>query len=288
MLVSIKENQTLPKHLKQGIGRVLITGVKNKDKIMEKKEFKVGDIIHPLGTDITLEVVEQENCKGCYYKGKNCHPVPYGCYPSCRKDHKSVIFKQIDKDLMSEETAQKLNIGFNNIKNDMENDMKGKQVKRLNIIPPEGYEMNVDKHGIVTFKKEEEEPKIRTWNDLEERKHKVKGYFIDDCDSEISFDEDAFSVDGDDKCNFIDEKHAKSALAMAMISQLMPYYGGAITDEEWNDDKIYKYVIMKINNAITKNDWINTYFFLAFHTAEQRDSFLKYNGQLVKDYLMIE
>lgn len=28
--------------------------------------------------------------------------------------------------------------------------------------------------------------------------------------------------------------------------------------------------------------------FLAFHTIEQRDEFLKYNEQLVKDYLMIE
>lgn len=255
---------------------------------MEKKEFKVGDIIHPLDTDITLEVVEQENCKGCYYRDKNCHCAPYTCSLICRKDHKSVIFKQIDKDLMSEETAQKLNIGFNNIKNDMENDMKGKQVKRLNIIPPEGYEMNVDKHGIVTFKKEEEEPKIRTWNDLEERKYKVKGYFIDDCDSEISFDEDGFTANGDDKCNFIDAKYAKSALAMAQISQLMPYYGGAITDEEWNDDEIYKYVISRIGNEIEKNIYGHTCFFLAFHTEEQRDSFLKYNEQLVKDYLMIE
>lgn len=30
------------------------------------------------------------------------------------------------------------------------------------------------------------------------------------------------------------------------------------------------------------------YHFLAFHTREQRDNFLKYNEQLVKDYLMID
>jgi len=30
------------------------------------------------------------------------------------------------------------------------------------------------------------------------------------------------------------------------------------------------------------------YVFLAFHTGQQRDDFLKYNEQLVKDYLMIE
>ena len=140
---------------------------------MEKKEFKVGDIIHPLGKDITLKVVEQMGCKGCdgcYYENDHryivCANRPCACSAVFRKDRVNIIFKQIDKGLMSEETAQKLKSSFNKIKNDMEIDLKGKQVKRLNIIPPEGYEMNVDKHGIVTFKKEEEEPKIRTWDDL--------------------------------------------------------------------------------------------------------------------------
>ena len=261
---------------------------------MEKKEFKVGDIIHPLGKDVTLKVVEQMGCKGCYYKYNrgNCYERYSMCSSVYRKDGKSVIFKQIDKDLMSEETAQKLNIGFNNINNDMENDMKGKQVKRLNIIPPEGYEMNVGKHGIVTFiKNKEKEPVIRTWGDLVKLNKNIPdgSCIISSPDSKIYDVVSGAHFDIDkDRNFFIDEKHAKSALAMAMISQLMPYYGGAITDKEWNDIHLTKYVISRINNAITKNALINTYFFLAFHTAEQRDSFLKYNEQLVKDYLMIE
>ena len=36
----------------------------------------------------------------------------------------------------------------------------------------------------------------------------------------------------DDKNVFVSEKYAKAALALAQISQLMPYYGGEIT-EEW-------------------------------------------------------
>ena len=161
-----KEDSDLAKAFEAGYWECTDNWCKQKDKIMGKKEFKVGDIIRPLGKDVTLKVVEQSDCKGCYYDNKNCYYAPYICSPLRRSDHKSVIFKQIDKDLMSEETAQKLNTGFNKIKKDMEIDMKGKQVKRLNIIPPEGYEMNVDKHGIVTFKKEEEEPQIRTWEDL--------------------------------------------------------------------------------------------------------------------------
>ena len=132
---------------------------------MEKKEFKVGDIIHPLGKDVTLKVVEGRNCDGCYYENDHkfniCCNRPCACSAVFRKDGVNIIFKQIDKGLMSEETAQKLKSSFNKIKNDMETDLKGKQVKRLNIIPPEGYEMNVGKHGIVTFiKNKEKEPGI--------------------------------------------------------------------------------------------------------------------------------
>ena len=84
---------------------------------------------------------------------------------------------------------------------------------------------------------------------------------------------------------FIDEKHAKSALAMAQISQLMPYYGGAITDEEWKYST-RKYVISRYKNTIIDDYAVNLYYFLAFHTEEQRDSFYRNNEQLVKDYLM--
>ena len=76
-------------------------------------------------------------------------------------------------------------------------------------------------------------------------------------------------------------------LAMAMISQLMPYYSGAITDEEWEDDSKIKYTIGRFKYKLMGLSF-NAYYFLAFHTKEQRDDFLKYNERLVKDYLMID
>lgn len=91
----------------------------------------------------------------------------------------------------------------------------------------------------------------------------------------------------DNKNVFLTEKHAKSALAMAQISQLMPYYGGEITDEEWENSSP-KYIIDRYGNMINITFHTNAYYFLAFHTEEQRDEFLKNNEQLVKDYLMIE
>lgn len=75
---------------------------------------------------------------------------------------------------------------------------------------------------------------------------------------------------------------------MAQISQLMPYYGGVITDDEWNDNSINKYVIIREVNHVRTIFYHSNYELLAFHTQEQRDEFLKNNEQLVKDYLMIE
>ena len=83
-------------------------------------------------------------------------------------------------------------------------------------------------------------------------------------------------------------KVAKSMLAMAIISQLMPFYGKEITDKEWEDRKLPKFVIGKNQNLIYSNINYTDYCFLSFHTSDQRDDFLKYNEQLVKDYLMID
>lgn len=86
------------------------------------------------------------------------------------------------------------------------------------------------------------------------------------------------------------EKEAKSAIAMARISQLIPYYGGAITNEEWYDENMPKYCIERRFDSIRKITIYGTYTFLAFRTKEQRDRFMSYteNVQLVKDYLMID
>lgn len=114
----------------------------------------------------------------------------------------------------------------------------------------------------------------------------VNGVLIDDCSrllpvSDISYTKYNRNI-------FIDAKHAKSALAMAQISQLMPYYGGTITDKEWGDHRILKRIILRSDDCIKISDASIKYNFLAFHTREQRDNFLDNNEQLVKDYLMIE
>ena len=160
------------------------------------------------------------------------------------------------------------------------NDMETKEVK---IVVPPGYEVDKENSTFecIKFKKVKE---TKTWKDLTS----VMGYYIN-TDSqikpvgEVPADESAYIV-------FLTKKHAKSALAMAQISQLMPFYGGEITDEEWENTDMVKYILGRYCNETTTctRAAYGMYSFLAFHTAEQRNEFLKYNERLVKDYFMID
>ena len=153
-------------------------------------------------------------------------------------------------------------------------------MKTIQITIPDGCEIK------IVRKEEKKEPVIRTYQDLIDNRINLNGYFITgsckiepyDVLAQKDFSEDVAAS----------EKVAKSMLAMAMISQLMPYYGGAITDEEWRNNLMIKYAIERVRNKIVIGSYYNNFCFLAFHTIEQRDNFLKYNEQLVKDYLMID
>lgn len=108
---------------------------------------------------------------------------------------------------------------------------------------------------------------------------------------EVTTYDTIINIFGYEICNkFKSAKEAKSAIAMAKISQLMPYYGGTITNEEWYNEDMPKYCIERRFDIIRKITLYGTYTFLAFRTKEQRERFMSYpdNMQLVKDYLMID
>lgn len=137
-----------------------------------------------------------------------------------------------------------------------------------------------------TKKLEDFKPVIRTYQDLIDNDLKIKGYCVIGPSDIISVNGGVFSESNRNVAS--SKKVAKSMLAMAMISQLMPYYGGEITDEEWNNSTNNKYIIERRFGEIYRDAYCSVNCFLAFHTAKQRDEFLKYNEQLVKDYLMID
>lgn len=154
--------------------------------------------------------------------------------------------------------------------------------KEIKITPPEGYE--IDKEN-STFDCIKFKPVAKRWRDNKDAK--IKGFYVD------TFSYIYGNQGRNDTYNyntFATEKQAKSALAMAQISQIMANderFGGVITDEEWEDATINKFVINRIKNTISKSVFASSYEFLAFHTSEQCDLFLKENEDLIRDYLMI-
>lgn len=152
-------------------------------------------------------------------------------------------------------------------------------MQKVTINVPDDCEVQIVK------KEEKKEPVIRTYQDLIDCHIRIGGKWI----SKNSTIEDCCSMTADmfNKNIAASEKVAKSMLAMAMISQLMPYYGGEITDEEWGNASITKYSLLVTSDGIIKFVTFTGHHYLSFHTEKQRDEFLKYNEQLVKDYLMI-
>ena len=124
------------------------------------------------------------------------------------------------------------------------------------------------------------------WSDKEDKE--AKGYFIG-FESNIIFHTSTPYYHRQHKY-FASRKQAKSALAMAMISQIMAndveHFGGAITDKEWKEWE-QKYIIYRVEDNIEVGATSTYYNFLAFHTEAQRDLFLEKYRDLVKEFLMI-
>lgn len=92
----------------------------------------------------------------------------------------------------------------------------------------------------------------------------------------------------------------KSALALIKIHQLIDAgYGGNVTEEDWRNEKIYKWFLFPDLDKIKENkedifDITDLNFYcakrsFAFYTREQAKEFISYpeNVKLLKDYFMI-
>lgn len=159
--------------------------------------------------------------------------------------------------------------------------------KEINIVAPEGYEIDKENSTFECIKFKPVQKK--RWRD--DTDAQIKGYYIayTYINGNISNELHGKNIQ-ENYGVFATQKQAKSALAMARISQIMANderFGGVVTDEEWENSKIFKHIIERTNNEFSKSTYINSYYFLAFHTAEQLDLFLKENEDLVKDYLML-
>lgn len=108
------------------------------------------------------------------------------------------------------------------------------ETKELKIQVPEGYEIDKENSTFecVKFKKK---VKVNTWRDLPY----LKGGIITTTGTYYELVPSCYgtTVTEGNNLTFLNEKYAKAAIALAKISQLMPHYGGEVTDEEWKNDE---------------------------------------------------
>lgn len=142
----------------------------------------------------------------------------------------------------------------------------------------EGYKWDAESLTVSKIQKR--------WRDNEYKT--ISGYYTH-TDSCIIYSED-HSNTKENYNLFATEKQVKSALAMARISQIMANderFGGVVTDEEWGDNH-WTYVIIRTKNGLKITLKYYIYEYLAFHTKEQAELFLKENEDLVKNYYMMD
>lgn len=151
---------------------------------------------------------------------------------------------------------------------------------------PEGYE-GIDEEksnleeGVIVFKKKEETP----WRS---RENEISGYYTAGGSIYIANGKNTDEAMAD---LFATIKQARSSQAMAQLSHIIKNddrFGGPITDEEWDDHAVNKYCIIRDQNNICVDTFWCYYHFLAFHTMEQRDLFLKENEDLIRQYYMLD
>ena len=154
--------------------------------------------------------------------------------------------------------------------------MNEKSVK-INI--PEGYEIDKKKSTFenIVFK----ERKVRKWDDLKE----LRGYCINDSsDIEKVF---TYTVSDSNKNIFLTEKQAKSALALAQITQILPWYGGYT---EYNDNSDNYFIMYDLKDREFLVGIETSYIAQMFYFDSQKgaEHFIENNEELLRQFFIID
>lgn len=149
-------------------------------------------------------------------------------------------------------------------------------MKELKIEIPEGYEIDKENSSFekIVFKKKVE---VNCWEDLK----RIQGAFI--TEGSLLNPVALAPVLPHNRNIFLNKKYAKSALALAQISQLLPYYD---TNVDWTTNTT-KSCICRVRNRLEITYWETQHHILAFNTRSEAERFLKHNEQLVKDFYML-
>ena len=149
------------------------------------------------------------------------------------------------------------------------------EIRQVKVEVPEGYEIDEEKSSFenIVLKKKDG---IKRWEDL----NKINGYWIKN-GSGIEKKTNDIIRDGERNV-FATEKQAKSALAFAQITQLLPFYGGTTDLSNKGYGVFYD-----------KNDkqfhWVYpNHGLFNFQYNAEASRFIRNNKDLLKQYFMID
>jgi len=150
------------------------------------------------------------------------------------------------------------------------------QAKKLYESQPEMRELL-----LTSFTEEELEGVVlKGWYDLKN----IQGFYIRESSDIVKGSMFANSIVNINV--FATKKQAKSALAMAQLSQLMKDLGDEC-DVDW-EDYSGKHCICRSRDYVTVTIQTYMYRFLAFKTKDVCSAFLEKHERLIKDYFMID
>ena len=152
---------------------------------------------------------------------------------------------------------------------------------KINIQIPVGYEIDKEHSTSTKIVCKPIEKKVNKWEDLET----VSGYYLDTY-SNIHYTENKCAI----SCHkdiFLTEEQAKSALAFAQITQLLPHYGGYTDYDPTAHDYYINYdYTLKEFGAVSSSNFRRSQFY--FESVDGIIRFIRNNEDLLKQYFMID
>lgn len=120
------------------------------------------------------------------------------------------------------------------------------------------------------------------WEDLGE----VSGYYSNQISNIMT--SGACDVCYNNKNIHPTKEDVESCIALAQLQQLILRTGDGVSYEEWRDDELQKYVIMRVSERATIDYSYRSFYELAFKTKHVAEEFLRKHLPLINTYLKIK
>lgn len=125
--------------------------------------------------------------------------------------------------------------------------------------------------------------KVVKWEDLDIS----NGFYINNESLIYNLAHRCYLAKNNDQNVFATEAQAKSALAMAQLSQLMKEFNGYWV-ADWGNPNQVKHTLHRHGNFCCRSKERNTYYFLSFESDKKSNEFHELHEYLICEYLIIE